>query len=92
VVIGGRCVGFLGRGVITKMPWRSRFLAAAGLHRTVVPGGGCGCGQGDGVTVRVGLQLGDGERGKATWRACGARRNGLERKAGVWGVTEPSKL
>jgi hypothetical protein len=55
---------------------------------TVVAGGGYGCGQGDGVTVRAGLQLGDGERRKMTWRARGARRSGLERKVGVQGQGE----
>jgi hypothetical protein len=41
---------------------------------TMVAGGGFGCGQGNGVTVRAGLQLGDGERGKTTWRTRGVRR------------------
>jgi hypothetical protein len=52
---------------------------------TVVAGGGYRCGQGNGVTVRAGLQLGDGERGKMTWYARGARRSGLEHKVGVRG-------
>jgi hypothetical protein len=55
---------------------------------TMVAGGGYGCGQGNGVTVHAGLQLGDGERGKTTWRARGARRSGLERKVGVRGQGE----
>jgi hypothetical protein len=42
--------------------------------------------------VRAGLQLGDGERGKVTWRACGARRSGLERKVGVRGRPGESPL
>jgi hypothetical protein len=48
----------------------------------VVAGVGCGRGQGNGVTVRAGLQLGDGEHGKTSWCARGARRSSLERKVG----------
>jgi hypothetical protein len=55
---------------------------------TVVVGGGYGCGQGDGIMVQVGLQLGDGERGKTSWRAHRARHSGLESKVGVRGQGE----
>jgi hypothetical protein len=41
-----------------------------------------------GVTVCAGLQLGDGERRKTTWRARGARHSGLERKVWVCGQEE----
>jgi hypothetical protein len=68
------------------------FAQRLAWHRTVALGGGCRCGQGDGVTGRAGLQLGDGECGKATWRACGARHSGLERKASVRGRPGESPL
>jgi hypothetical protein len=78
VVIEGRSGGFFGAWCDHDVSWRSRFLAAGGLASYSGARRCCESGQGDGITVRAGLQLGDGEHGKVTWHACGARRARLQ--------------